>query len=169
MIRASLRGPPLPPPMVSRTFPATQCPRTMIFTDYAWPCCSHVHHEPRHARARRRPFEGYACCENKATTAAAPYSNRDFFRVFTRRENTKKRAASRETGSSRSRIRRSTIFFHPSIDEIRFFFFFSFADLEFIEFDRELDDFSSSIETKPSYLKTMYSYVIAVIHNAPLC
>lgn len=76
--------------MVSRTFPATQCPRTMIFTDYAWPCCSHVH-QPRHARARR-PFEGYACCENKATTAAALYSNRDFFRA--RRENTKKAAPS---------------------------------------------------------------------------
>lgn len=40
----------------------------MIFTDYVWPCCSHVH-QPRHARARR-PSEGYACCENKATAAA---------------------------------------------------------------------------------------------------
>lgn len=108
--------------MVSRTFPATQCPRTMIFTDYAWPCCSHVH-QPRHARARR-PFEGYdACCENKATTAAALYSNRDFFRVYVPRKYEESRFVSdfrfrlKETRSSRieNLIDPSL---YPSIDEI---------------------------------------------------
>lgn len=54
----------------------------------------------------RRPFEGYACCENKATAAAALCSNRDFF--CARRENTKKtRSVSRLSGNQVQRFEHS--------------------------------------------------------------
>lgn len=135
--------------MVSRTFPATQCPRTMIFTDYAWPCCSHVH-QPRHARARPPPVRRLCLLRKQSNGGCCALLESRFLSCTPRKyKEDPLRLASLGKPSSTFRAFDRASILCPSIDRIRTKFRVYFVSISKQNVSRVGLGFLLVIETKP--------------------